>query len=374
MAKLSNKQIKKLKMNLQQHAEPIVPIFDMVTASDVGTYWETKAIEQPPYLGELLFPNNKQTGMSLEWFLGQTGSPRALQPSAFGAEVIPRNRKDFSKIMTTLAFFRESYQIDEELRQKLLLVMMTGNQSLIDNVLNLVFNDIKNLVDAAAVRREITRMDLLTTGKALIEGNGQTYSVDYEMPETHMGNAATSWSDVANSDPVADLETAMDTIETDTGERPSRAILNNVTMRQLRNSKTIGLNLYPNGGSNIRVGANDVTKYLQDELNLEVVVYSKTYTDVNNLGVETTKKFIPDNVITLLPAANLGTTWFGTTPEEADLMASNEADVVLVDTGVAVTTRKIVNPVTVETIVSMITMPTFEQRNKVFILNTIESV
>ena len=39
----------------------------------------------------------------------------------------------------------------------------------------------------------------------------------------------------------------------------------------------------------------------------------------------------------MYPDGNLGKTWFGTTPEESDLMASAVANVRITDTGVAVT-------------------------------------
>lgn len=357
----------KLKMNLQNFADPVVPLFELVTAPAIATYWTENPIEQAPYLGEVLFPPNKQMGMEITWFIGQTGAPKALQPSALGAAAIPRDRKDFEKLVTEMFFFRESKYIDEKLRQDLLMLMQTGNQEYIDNMLNKIFDDIKELVDAAGVQREIMRMQLLSTGTIDVSGNGQNYGLDYGFNKEHKDHAKVSWTDYDKSDPVEDLELAMDKIEGDTGERPSRAILNSTTLRQLRNSKTIGLNLYPNGGGNIRVTKSDVIRYLADELQLEIVVYSKIYTDENGAS----KKFFADNTVALLPGVALGTQWFGTTPEEADLMSSNAANVSIVDTGVAVTTIEKANPVTIDTVVSMMSLPSFEQIEKVFILNTI---
>lgn len=367
MKNLVNLYQNKLKMNLQMFADENVPLFELVAAPEMATYWTEKTLEQAPYLGEVLFPNNKQMGMELAWFIGQTGAPKALQPSALDAAAIPRDRADFEKLVTDMFFFKESKYIDEKLRQELLKIMQTGNQEYIDAILNKIFADTVELVNGAAVTREIMRMQLLTTGKVDVSGNGQDYSLDYGMKDSHKGNAKVSWSDADNSDPAEDIETSLDVIEADTGERPTRAVLNSITLRQLRNSKKIGLNLYPNGGGNIRVSKEDVLKYLQDELGLETVVYSKLYTD--NDG--NSKKFVSDDVMALLPAGELGSTWFGTTPEEADLMASNVANVSIVDTGVAVTTSNKIDPVNVDTKVSMMSLPSFEQIEKVFILNTI---
>ena len=70
----------------------------------------------------------------------------------------------------------------------------------------------------------------------------------------------------------------------------------------------------------------------------------------------------------MIPEGNLGSTWFGTTPEEADLMAGAEASVELVDTGVAITTTKETDPVNVMTKVTQVSLPSFEQVDKVAIL------
>ena len=70
-----------------------------------------------------------------------------------------------------------------------------------------------------------------------------------------------------------------------------------------------------------------------------------------------------------MPSGALGSTWFGTTPEEADLIGGNtDAEVSIVNTGVAVTTLVIPHPVNVETIVSEIVLPSFERLNECYAL------
>lgn len=364
----TNRQ-RSLKMQLQKFAEPTtVPMFQLITAPEIASYWTDRNQEKPPFLGEVLFPSEKQMGMEVSWFLGAEGAPKMLRPHAFDAEAIPRDRKEFETILTDMGLFSESYYIDEKLRQELLKVMDSKNPEFIKNVMRRIFNDVENLVNGAAVTREVMRMQLLTTGKIDISGNGHDYDVDYGFNDTHKGNAKVSWTDADNSDPVEDLESAIDVIEADTGSRPERAILNSVTLRQLRNSRKIGLNLYPNGDGHIRVGKADVVKYLADELNLTVEVYSKKYTTVGGQTV----KYIPDNVVTLLPGTELGKTRFGTTPAEADLMTgAPDVEVSLVDTGVSISTAKKFNPVRVDTVVAQLVVPTFEQIDHVFILNTI---
>lgn len=360
-----------LKMHLQRfNGTGSQSIFELVTAPEIAAYWTTKTQEQPPYLGEELFPNDKQLGTDLKWFVGQSGAPKALQPSAFGAKAIPRDRKEFDKVVTALAFFKESKYIDEEIRQDLLKVMQTGNQVYIDAVLNNIFADNIELIDGASVRREITRMELLTTGKVEIEGNGQSYSLDYGFDDTHVGYAPVSWSDYENADPFKDIQTGIERIQLDTGVAPTRAVTNLTTFNKIVANMKLNKTIAVFGGGEVIIGKRQVMNYFLQELNLEIVLYDKVY----DAGNGEMKKFTPDEKFILLPPTTLGTTWFGTTPEEADLMASNVANVSVVDTGVAVTTSKQTDPVTVETKVSMLSLPSFENIKQVYILNTVPKV
>ena len=80
--------------------------------------------------------------------------------------------------------------------------------------------------------------------------------------------------------------------------------------------------------------------------------------------------------MTLIPNGPLGNTVFGTTPEESDLFADNtvNADVEIVDNGIAVTTTKTTDPVNVQTKVSMVALPSFERLDDVYMLTVIPGV
>ncbi len=75
-------------------------------------------------------------------------------------------------------------------------------------------------------------------------------------------------------------------------------------------------------------------------------------------------------MVTLLPAQPLGSTVYGTSPEEADLMADGKADVAIVNTGVAITTIKQQNPVNIRVLASEIVLPSFEGMDNVYVINT----
>lgn len=343
-------------------------IFDLIKAPELTAYWEEHTQDMPPYLGEELFPADKKLGLKLDWIKGAMGLPVVLKPSAFDVGAVPRPRIGFDMLSAEMPFFKESTYIDEELRQQLNMVLETNNQNYIDAVTRRIFNDQTRLLDGARARREEMRMMALTTGAIAITANGQAYNYDYGVPAEHKVTVKTSWADLGNADPIEDMRAWMDKAEADTGVRPTRGICTRKTWGYLRNNQKILKSIFVL--SNGQVGAVSdarLTQYLLDELGLELLVYSKQYK--SDAGVAT--KFVPDDTVSLFPEGQLGTTWFGTTPEESDLMGGKVANVSVTDLGVAVTTIEKADPVNVETKVTMICLPSFEAADSVIIADVV---
>lgn len=343
-------------------------IFDLVTAPLISTYYTENPSNKIPYLGSLLFPSQKQVGLDLSWIRGFNGLAVSLAPSAFDAKAPLRDRIGIAKIETEMPFFREGFEIGEKERQELLKVMAGMNRAVVDPIIKKIYNDAQNLIDGADVVAERMRMQLLSAGKIQVTGkDGQGYSYDYKFPSKHRASLTGSdrFSDTENADVVEIIQDWQSQVETDTGNRPSRAICTRKTWGYLLKNKKIRLDMNPIGGQNIIMTDGMLKSYLSEKLNLQVSVYNKMFSmQVGGAG----EQFYPDNFLTLLPDGNLGTTYYGTTPEEADLLSGQSiADVSIVNTGVAVTTLKQVHPVNTQTIVSEIVLPSFEAIDSVFI-------
>ena len=339
-------------------------IFDFVNANEMVSYWETLTKDRPPYLGETLFPAQKKLGLDLKWIKGSAGLPVVLKPSAFDVGAVPRPRIGFDRLTAEMPFFKESLYIDEELRQQLNMVLETGNQAYIDAVLNRIFNDNTILLEGAAARREQMRMMALTTGAISITANGQAYSYDYGIPSTHKVTVTTSWSTIS-ADIGADIVAGQDLIEDDTGVRPTRAICSRKTWGYMLKNEIFKKSIYVLSQGQATLTDSVLKQYLQDTYGLEVVVYSKRY----NNDSKAATKYVPDDTFVMFPSGSLGTTWFGTTPEESDLMGKAVANVSITDVGVAVTSIEKADPVNVETKVTMISLPSFEAADQVYILD-----
>ncbi len=346
----------------------MLSIFDLVTAPEIAAYWTELSKDMPPYLGEELFPAEKRLGLDLSYIKGAKGLPVVLKPSAFDVKAVPRERIGAEKLMTEMPYFKESLFVDEKMRQELNKVLQTENKKYIESVVRVIFDDQKPLLDGARARREMMRMLALTTGRIDISANGQIYSYDYHIPEKHKFTVKKSWSDTT-APVIDDIRGWMDTIEDDTGERPSRAICTRKTWSYLLSNDTIKKSIFVMSNGQAILSDRVLRQYLMEELGLEVAVYTKRYLADDG----TAKSFVPDDTFVLIPSGSLGTTWFGTTPEESDLVSSTAANVSIVDTGVAITTMKRADPVNVETKVSMISLPSFDRADYVGLADVIVS-
>lgn len=339
-------------------------IFDLVKSGEIKGYWETMTKDRDPYMLEALFPSDKKLGLDLSYIKGSSGLPIVLKTSAFDAKAVPRNRIGFNKMQAEMPFFKESLTVDEKLRQELNMVLQTGNQTYIDAVMNRVFADTVQLLEGAAATRERMRAMAISTGTVVLADNGQEYNYDYGVPEAHKFTETNFNS--TDFDICGYINECLDRIEDDTGVRPTKGIVSRAQMNKITQNNVLKKNIYvmSNGVSTVNT-ANAVT-YIKQQTGVELAVYSKRYKDENGKP----QQYISDNVVVLYPEGNLGTTWFGTTPEESDLMSGSAANVSVTDTGVAITTMKHEDPVNVETKVTMICLPSFEAADQIAIIDT----
>lgn len=329
-----------------------------------------------PYLGATLFPAKKKAGLDLSWIKGTRGLPVSLKPSSFDTKATFRDRIGVAKIETEMPFFREGYLLKEKDRQEILRAQDSSDpfaQAVIDHI----YDDVNELVSGADVVPERMIWQLLApaSGNAgiNISANGVAYVYNYDPDSAwktsnyvEITTAADKWSVPASADPLDDLQTMQDTIEDLTGSRPDVAIMSRATFNYLLASdKVRSAILAQNPTANILLTRENVTAAVAAILGINIVVYTKKFK--TEAGVSTA--FYPDNYVTLISSgASLGSTYYGTTPEEADLMGKGPANVALVGTGIAVTQIVNPHPVNLETIVSEIVLPSYEGMDTVGVI------
>lgn len=349
-------------------------IYDLVDSKAMALYWNEIYSNSIPYLGTALFPDKKKLGLKLEFLKGYRSLPVALMPSAFDTKPTLRGRMGVKDFSTKMPFFRESMSLNEEDRQQLLMFQEMANNTYAKQLIQTIFDDRANLVEGARVQAERMRMSLLVDGTISIatpDKSGIIVNYDYNYdPEGEWVEANTDTTSTDWEDPDADIYGDIYKIKKDAQARGimlTRAICTSKTWGHILKNNAIKKDMNPVGYQNIIIAENDVKRYMQEKLGITFVVYDKMYKD----EAGTDKQFYPDEYVTFLPIGTLGSTWYGTTPEEADLMAGNkDADVQVVNTGIAILNKKESLPVNIITSVSQIVLPSFERMGDVFVLKT----
>lgn len=344
-------------------------------APAIAANYTEAASNKIPYLGTGFFPSKKKASIDLKWLVQHTGLPISLMPSAFDAKSTFRDRVGIAIEETEMAFFRESMLVKEKDEQEIMRVQ-DANDPYAAEVLSNIFNDARTLIEGADVVPERMRMQLLAPiggnmGIAVV-ANGVNYTYNYDpdgswKAEHYMKieTAEDKWSASDTCDPIADLETAIDAQETATGERPELALMSKATFKMIKDSKKVKSGVLAMNATAMINYTNDIVKkYVEETLKIKLIIYSKQFKDEAKVA----HKFYPDNIVALLPNGALGSTWYGTTPEEARLSKKEGASVSLVNTGVSVAVTITDDPVNTKTTVSEIVLPSFERRNNVYAL------
>lgn len=347
---------------------------DIYSAKAIAAVHTDAASNKLAYLGAGLFPSQKKMGLDLKTIRTSKGLPVALKASAFDTVSTIRSREGIKLTETEMAFFKESMLLKEQDEQDILRILDSSDPYAAE-VIARVYNDAETLVEGADVIPEIMRMQLLANENGhpsiSINADGATYEYNYDADGSYAENnfveleGTSVWTDLDDSDPMKDIEDAQDAVEALTGVRPNNLLVSKNTMNLLKkNEKIKSYILAQNMTATVIVTDARVKEVFSSELGVNLIVYTKQYKNYSNQAT----KFYPDGFATLFPDGPLGSTWYGTTPEERTGIQNPAADVALVNTGVAVSVTISEDPVQTKTTVSEIVLPSFERMDETYMI------
>lgn len=347
------------------------------TPSAIAANWMEVSSNQIPYMGTGLFPARKKAGLDLSWLKGSRGLPVSLMPSAFDAKATFRDRIGFEKLETEMPFFREGFKIKEKDRQELLRVQDSDDpyaRTMIDRV----FDDANNLIDGANVVPERMIFQLLFPADGnvaiAIRANGEDYTYKYDRDGNWKANNYTAltggdlWTAPATADPFKAFKAAKDSVRSRTGTELTIAIMNTATFNLLAATYAVKNRYLTTNGLSLGYLTDDEVKAVVNGTSrIQIAIYDKMFKDEDGVA----HAFVPDGYVCLIPSGSLGNTWYGTTPEEADLMSDSQAEVSIVNTGVAITRIIDTHPVNINTFASEIVLPSYERMDEVAVIKVI---
>ena len=347
---------------------------EVVNSSSIALAATEDANNKIPYLGLNWFPEKKKSGLDLKWIKTHKGLPVSLKPSNFDSLPTIRARGGLKAEKTQMAFFREQMIVTEEDAQEIDRIR-DENDPYLRSALQSIYDDTNTLVQGAEVVPERMRMALLSTvnGHPVIgiESDGVKYEYDYdpkgEYAAEHYTKLLTTsmWSDTENSRPLNDLNNARKALAKK-GKIATYVLMNSNTFDYLLENKQIkNAILAQNQTANIELIDENVMAIVKARTKLTIILYDKMYADES--GAE--HYFYPDDKVTLLPTEALGSTWFGTTPEERTASQVADVDVSMYGLGIAVATKTEYGPPAITSVTaSEITLPSYEGMDSTFVI------
>lgn len=347
---------------------------EVVNSASIVQVSTEDANNRIPYLGLNWFPEKKKSGLDLKWIKTHKGLPVSLKPSNFDALPALRARGGLKTEQTQMAFFREQMIITEEDAQEIDRVR-DENDPYLQGALQSIYDDTNTLVEGAEVVPERMRMSLLATVEGHpvigIESDGVKYAYDYDpngeyAKEHYLKLLDTAkWSDTENSKPLTDLNNARKAL-TKKGKIATYVLMNSNTFQYLlENAQVKNAILAQNLTANIELTDDNVIAIVKARTKLTIVIYDKMFAAEDG----TEQYFYPDNKVTLLPEGNLGSTYFGTTPEERTARQVADVDVSIFGTGIAIATKTEYGPPAITSVTaSEITLPSYEGMDSTFVI------
>ena len=313
---------------------------------------------QPPMLGDTLFPPKKIQAIKLDLITGANGLPVSASIHAFDTETQLHSREILQRGGAELALIKRKIAIKEE---EIIAINTPRTDAEWNSIIDDLYNDSNLMVTAVQTRIEAMRMELLSSGKIAINENNVAVTLDYKVPKTNI--VQFNWSDAKTANPLDDLQTLAEAVENASGVRPTRAITSTKILNQMLKCVSVRKAIWGVNSDRV-ITKNDLNTLLESMELPKIATYNAKYRVQKEDGTYTTKRYFPENAISMFSDNALGQTMFGLTAEEIELVGSKEMDVAKMVGNIFVGVEKEGDPVRRYTKAAATSLPTLANGNE----------
>lgn len=331
-------------------------IMELFTQNEVLSYVRDR--EYKPLLGETLFPERKQPSLKLDQLSGGSRIPIAASIHDFDTEAEIGSRIA-NKQELELSLIKRKMQLKETDIIALENPRTPAEQAYL---VGQVYNDIDSLVQGVRARVEAMRMEVLAAGQVTVKENGLNFTLDYHVPTEHKEalTGTNVWTN-ENSDPLADIERWIDTLDT----KPTRALTSRKIYRALATHPKIIAAIFGKDSGRV-VSQADLDAFMETHGYPVIRTYDEKYKVQEANGTYTTKKYFPENKFAMFNDDLLGETLYGPTAEETRLTRDPAVDTSLVGNVLASVYDETRDPVGTWTKAVATALPSFAAADEVF--------
>ena len=293
-------------------------IDELFNTKELLNYYRVK--KQPAMLGDTLFPARKIQDIKFDMITGANGLPVSASVHAFDTETELASREVLQKGAAELALIKRKIAIGE---REIIAINNPRMDSEQKALVMELFKDGDKMVNSVQTRIEAMRMELLSSGKINVKENGVSITLDYSVPG---GNKKTfDWSDPATAKPLEDIKTLADAVEDASGTKPTRILTSSKVLNKILACESVKKAIFGVNFDKIAT-RKDLNSLLESMELPQVAVYNAKYKVQNANGKYTTKRYFPENILSMFAENALGETVYGLTAEEIELLGSNKME------------------------------------------------
>lgn len=293
-------------------------IDELFNTKELLNYYRVK--KQPAMLGDTLFPARKIQDIKFDMITGANGLPVSASIHAFDTETELASREVLQKGAAELALIKRKIAIGE---REIIAINNPRMDSEQKALVMELFKDGDKMVESVQTRIEAMRMELLSSGKINVKENGVSITLDYSVPA---GNKKSfDWSNASTAKPLEDIKTLADAVEDASGTKPTRILTSSKVLNKILACESVKKAIFGVNFDKIAT-RKDLNSLLESMELPQVAVYNAKYKVQNANGKYTTKRYFPENILSMFAENALGETIYGLTAEEIELLGSNKME------------------------------------------------
>lgn len=327
-------------------------IDELFNTKELLNYYRVKNLV--PMLGDTLFPARKIQDIKLDMITGANGLPVSASINAFDTETQLASKEALQKGAADLSLVKRKIAIGEKD------IIAINNHRMDSEQKELVMELFKygdKMVSAVQTRIEAMRMELLSSGKISINENGVAITLDYSVPKSNIKNF--NWSDPATAKPLEDIRVIADAVEETSGTKPTRILTSTKVLNKILMCESVRKAIF--GVSFDRMATRNDLNTLLDGMELpQIAVYNAKYKIQVKGGKYTTKRYFPENALSVFAENQLGESIYGLTAEEIELIGAKNMEEAKMVGNIFVGVEKQGDPVKRFTKASATCLPTLE--------------
>lgn len=293
-------------------------IDELFNTKELLNYYRNRKTQS--MLGDVLFPSRKIQDIEFDMITGANGLPVSASIHAFDTETELASREVLQKGAAELALIKRKIAIGE---REIIAINNPRMDSEQKALVMELFKDGDKMVESVQTRIEAMRMELLSSGKIAINENKVAITLDYKVPN---GNKKSfNWSDSSTAKPLEDIKTLSDAVEDASGTKPTRILTSSKILNKILACDSVKKAIFGVNFDKIAT-RKDLNSLLESMELPQIAVYNAKYRVQGANGKYTTKRYFPENILSMFAENALGETIYGLTAEEIELIGSNKMD------------------------------------------------